>query len=31
MKLFTGGSLDGNVGTPIDIEKAKMRVMRYHS
>jgi hypothetical protein len=30
MKLQTGGSLDGNVGIPTYIEKAKRRVMKYH-
>jgi hypothetical protein len=30
MKLLTGGSLDGNDSTPIDIEKVKRRMMRYH-
>jgi hypothetical protein len=30
MKLFIGGSLDGNASTPIDIERAKRRMMKYH-
>jgi hypothetical protein len=30
MKLFIGGSLDINECTPIDVEREKRKVMRYH-
>ncbi len=30
IKLFIGGSLDGNIGAIVNIERVKRRVMRYH-
>jgi hypothetical protein len=30
MKLLTGGSLDINACTLVDIESAKKKVMKYH-